>query len=67
MTLFTRSFDDHFGLLTTVLSLMRDAVFSLKIKKCFFVHAKLDYLRHIICPYELRVQPRIFEAVWIFK
>lgn len=45
---FSQSIDDHFDHLRTVLTLMLEAGFSLKLNKCFLLRKELEYLGHII-------------------
>lgn len=65
--IFSRPIDDHFRNLGPILTLMRDAGFSLKLKKCFFLWQELEYLNHVVRPHEPRVQPRKCDSAKTFN
>ena len=52
---FSKDQETHLDHLDTVLSLLRNAGVSLKLKKCFFFRPKVDYLGHVILPGKLSV------------
>lgn len=56
---FSRTFDHHFGNLSTVLSLMRNTSFSLMMKKCFFL---LQTRQFATCFQSARTEPPTEEA-----
>ena len=52
---FSCTVEQHVKHLDTVLSLLRSAVISLKLKKCAFFQRKVRYLGHVINPSKLQV------------
>lgn len=65
--MFSRSIEDHFRHLGRILTLISDAGFSLKLKKCIFLRREIDYLGHVVRLHKLRVQPRECDAAKTFE
>lgn len=55
MIVFSRNMRDHVKHLDTVLSFLKTAGVSLKLKKCTFFQPRIHYLGHAISPGKLRV------------
>ena len=65
--IFSRSVEEHFAHVRTVLSLLQKAGVTLRIDKCCFFSATVDYLGHVIHPRRLAVSKRTCDAVSAFK
>lgn len=52
---FSRNVEEHLQHLQTVLGMLQNAGISLKLKKCFFLQKRVDYLGHIVSPGKLVV------------
>ena len=63
---FSRTQEEHAAQLCTVLSLLRSAGISLKLKKCSFFQPKVHYLRHVISPGKLSVAEEAADAFKTF-
>ena len=63
---FSRIDAEHARHLDTVLSLLRSAGISLKLKKCSFFRPKVHYLGHVISPGKLRVADTAADAFQTF-
>lgn len=50
---FSRSTTDHIRYVRSVLRLLKDAGFTLKLKRSTFFNNRIDYLRHLIRPGKL--------------
>lgn len=48
--------DAHLRQVAGVLDLLKKAVLSVKLKKCFFTRRSLDYLGHVIRPSKLSIE-----------
>lgn len=46
--IFSRTFEEHLGHLTTVLTLLKEEIVSLKLSKCQFAREEIEYLSHVI-------------------
>lgn len=53
----------HIEHLDHVLTLLRQAGLTIKLKKCYFLHERIEYLGHAITPGELRVASKTVTAV----
>ena len=60
---FSRTHAEHVEHLDTVLTLLRNAGVSLKLKKCQFFRTEVEYLGHVIGPGTLRVSAKSTEAL----
>ena len=65
--IFSKNFDDHLKHVQEILQCLRDAGFSLKLKKCDFFQNKVNYLGHVIMPGKLLVAQKTVDAVKGFK
>ena len=63
---FSRTHGEHAQHLDTVLSLLRSAGISLKLKKCSFFQPKVHYLGHVISPGKLSVAEAAADAFKTF-
>ena len=63
---FSRTQEEHAEQLGTVLSLLRSASISLKLKKCSLFHPKVQYLGHVISPGKLSVAEEAADALKTF-
>ena len=50
---FSNTVEEHLEHLTTVLTLLRNARITLKLKKCAFVQGRVDYLGHVVSTREI--------------
>ena len=64
---FSNTADDHVDHMREFLSVLKEAGFSLKLKKCKFFAKSMDYLGHLIRPGRLEVATKNTEAVKCFK
>ena len=62
----SRTHEEHADHLDTVLSLLRTAGISLKLKKCSFFRPKVHYLEHVISPGKLSVADTAADAFKTF-
>ena len=60
---FSKNFDEHLSHVSEVLTALRNAGFSLNLKKCEFFKQQVDYLGHVIRPGKLSVALKTTEAV----
>ena len=60
---FSKNFDEHLAHVSEVLTALRDAGFSLNLRKCDFFKQQVDYLGHVIRPGKLSVAQKTTEAV----
>ena len=65
--LFSNTADEHVDHLRAVLTVLKEAGFSLKLKKCKFFAESADYFGHVIRPGRLEVATKNTEAVKCFK
>ena len=61
--IFSKSIDEYLQHIKLVLTKLADAGFSLKLKKCYFLQSKVDYLGHIVSPEKLAVESKTCNAV----
>lgn len=61
--IYSKSVEDHFAHVRTVLTLLQNAGVSLKLNKCSFFTTAVDYLGHKIRPGKLEVASRTCEAI----
>ena len=60
---YSKTLREHFSHMRTILSLLQDAGVSLKLPKCHFFQASVDYLGHVIRPGKLEVSTRTCDAI----
>jgi hypothetical protein len=61
--IYSRSTEDHIQHVEEILSLLKQAGVSLKLKKCHFFQSSVDYLGHIIYPGKLAVANKNIESI----
>ena len=64
---FSNTAEEHVHHVREVLTILKEAGFSLKLKKCKFFAKSVDYLGHVIRPGRLEVATKNTEAVECFK
>ena len=65
--IFSKTLDEDLQHIKLVLAKLADAGFSLKLKKCYFLQSKVDYLGHIVSPGKLAVASKTCDAVQQMK
>ena len=65
--IYSKTVSDHFNHVRVVLSMLQKAGVSLKLAKCKFFDASVDYLGHVVRPGQLEVASRTVDAVRQFK
>ena len=60
---YSKTYEEHFEHLRTVLDLLKNAGVSLKLKKCHFFQKSCDYLGHKIGPGKLEVAQKCRDAI----
>ena len=58
---------EHFNHVHEVLSVLKDAGISLKLTKCRFLEASVDYLGHVIRPGKLKIASNNLKAIELAK
>ena len=61
--IYSKTLREHFTHLRTILDLLQEAGVSLKLPKCHFFQASVDYLGHVIRPGKLEVSTRTCDAI----
>ena len=51
--IFSKSLDEHLNHIRIVLSLLREAGMTIKLRKCYFLQQRVEYLGHIVAPGQL--------------
>lgn len=64
---FSKTLDEHFDHVRTVLRLLRNAGVTIRLDKCSFFATKVEYLGHTITPGKLAIHNRACDAVEQFK
>ena len=64
---FSRTHEEHGKHLGIVLSLLKSAGISLKLKRCSFFQPEVHYLGHVISPGKLTFAEAVVDAVKTFK
>ena len=64
---FSDTKEDRLTHVREILTILKDAGFSLKLRQCSFFAQSVDYLGHVICPGKIEVASKNTEAVEGFK
>ena len=55
IVIFSRNVEEHMEHIASILAMLRNAGMTLKLKKCYFLQQRVDYLGHIVSPGKLAV------------
>lgn len=61
--IFSKNVDEHFHHINNVLRMLKEAGMTLKLKKCFYIQKRVDYLGHMVSPGRLLVAAKTVQAV----
>lgn len=67
IVIFSRNVEEHLKHIRTVLTLLRAAGMSLKMKKCFFLQRRVEYLGHVVSPGKLAVASKTVDTIQKMK
>ena len=63
IVIFSNNVKEHLQHITKVLSLLNNAGMTLKLRKCFFLQQRVEYLGHIVAPGQLQVASKTCQAI----